>query len=406
MAERIDWKAVRDTIDLAAVVTNLRGPAPVRRGARLYWHCPLGTHEDSNPSFCVEPGKAWWKCWGCGARGDAANLVMRLTPMTFPEAVAHLTGGPMPAPLGRTARGPTATGRLAAVPASPTIAAPPSLPGRGTDSKSLSPDAAWALVAEAEARLWSPEGARALAYLSGRRRCLSHKTIHSARLGWTPSAAGVPWQPPGIVVPWFDGGRLALVKVRTPDAWRTRFPRKRRPPKYIEAFRDRPGLYPVAGVVTPGRPLILAEGEFDALLLGQELGDLASVRTLGSASARPDADVLRALLPAPRWFLATDADGAGERATAAWPAPVRRVHPPGEHKDWTDARAGGVDLRRWWGDILSGDPDPARMLAALSAAAADPDEDGLEERAAIRAEGDEPIQSESRSGGTEEGGQR
>ena len=52
-------------------------------------------------------------------------------------------------------------------------------------------------------------------------------------------------------------------------------------PKYAEAFRDRPAIYPAPAVVRPGKPLVIVEGEFDALLLGQELGDLAAVVTLG-----------------------------------------------------------------------------------------------------------------------------
>ena len=67
---RADWQAVRDTIDLAEVATRLLGPAPGRRGERgrrLWWNCPL--HEDRNPSFCVDPGKAWWNCFGCGEMG-------------------------------------------------------------------------------------------------------------------------------------------------------------------------------------------------------------------------------------------------------------------------------------------------------------------------------------------------
>src|SRR5207302_4106651 len=96
-SRRIDWKSVRDTLNLAEVATKILGPAPGRygeRGRKLWWRCPLGTHEDRNPSFCVEPGKSWWKCWGCGESGDAATLVMKVQNVSFPEAIAILTGGP------------------------------------------------------------------------------------------------------------------------------------------------------------------------------------------------------------------------------------------------------------------------------------------------------------------------
>src|SRR3954447_26775749 len=85
---RPDWSSARDTIDLAAVAPRLMGPAPGRRGERgrkLWWNCPF--HEDANPSFCVDPGKPWWRCWGCGEHGDAPGLVMKLNHVGFPEAV-------------------------------------------------------------------------------------------------------------------------------------------------------------------------------------------------------------------------------------------------------------------------------------------------------------------------------
>ncbi len=83
------------------------------------------------------------------------------------------------------------------------------------------------------------------------------------------------------------------------------------------------------------------EGEFDALCLGEALGELAAVVTLGSASARPGPGILGPMLPAVLWFIATDADEAGDKAAAGWPARARRVRPPEPFKDWTEAHQGG-----------------------------------------------------------------
>jgi hypothetical protein len=342
---RIDWKTERERIDLAVVATNLLGQPPGRRrerGRKLWWHCPLGTHKDLNPSFCVEPGKRWWKCWGCGESGDAATLVMRVEGLTFPEAVESLTCGQ------RTSRiGPTR-------PATRPAPEPPPQPTGLSEANAL------ALVEDAEARLGTPEGAKALAYLTGPRRCLTPETIRAARLGWTPQADGVACKPPGVVIPWFLGDRLALVKIRLPDAWRARFPEDTRPPKYMEAFRDPARLicYPSPATIRPGRPLVVVEGEFDALCLGEALGELAAVVTLGSASARPTRAILGGFLPAVPWFVSTDGDEAGDKAAEDWPARARRVRPPEPYRDWTEARADGVDLARWWRDVLSGNPRP------------------------------------------------
>src|SRR5262249_33015128 len=145
-------------------------------------------------------------------------------------------------------------------------------------------------------------------------------------------------------IPWFDGDRLTLVKIRQPEG---------RTPKYVEVFRDRPRLYPGSEAIRPGKPLVICEGELDALLLGQELADLgASVVTLGRASARPDPAILGLLLPASPWYLATDADQAGDHAASGWPARARRVRPP-VGKDWTDTHYAGFNrIRCFWGGIL------------------------------------------------------
>jgi hypothetical protein len=336
---RIDWKAERERTDLAAVATKLLGPAPGRRGERgrrLYWHCPF--HEDQNPSFCVEPGKGWWRCFGCGENGDAASLVMKLNGATFPEAVAFLTGGPAP------------SGKALSRPAPTPPRRPPPEPSGLPESEG------WALVETAAARLLSAEGAHALTYLTGP-RCLSLATIRAARLGWTsgvdlPKAAGGTFRAVGWVIPWFVGDRLALVKIRQPDDRR---------PKYVEAYRKPARLicYPAAAAIRPGRPLVITEGELDALVLGEVLGDLASAVTLGSASARPESVALGVMLSAPRWYVATDADSAGDKSAAEWPARARRIRPPEPFKDWSEARAGGVDLARWWRDIVAGIDRPA-----------------------------------------------
>jgi DNA primase len=334
----VDWKAERERIDLAVVATNLLGPAQGRRGEhgrRLWWLCPF--HEDRNPSFCVELGKAWWKCYGCDAHGDAADLVMRLKRVTFLEAVAYLTGGPAP----------TTPGKAPGRPRDERPVGTPSEPSGLPEADAV------ALVADAYARLWSDEGADALAYLTGP-RCLALDTIRAARLGWTPGVM-VPkrdgnrsYRVLGWVIPWFNGDRLAKVNVRQPGD---------RERKYLEAYRNPAALtcYPSPATIRPGRPLVVVEGEFDALALGEVLGELAAVVTLGSASNGPTADILTRLPSVPRLFIATDADGPGDKAAARWPARGQRVRPPEPFKDWTEARQGGVDLRLWWWrDILPG----------------------------------------------------
>jgi hypothetical protein len=222
-------------------------------------------------------------------------------------------------------------------------------------STGLSERDALAVVKDAADRLWTLEASAFLTYLTDARG-LSVATIKDAQLGWVSSlsvrrASGSgSFRVAGWVVPWFDGDRLVLLKLRQPNGFK---------PKYAEIYRYRgrhTGVYPGLGSVKPGRALVVTEGEFDCLLLAQELVDLASVVTLGSASERPTAAALARMLAASGWYLAHDRDPAGDKAADAWPAGARRVRPP-VGKDWTEAKK-GVGLRRWWGELLAGNPSP------------------------------------------------
>ena len=216
---------------------------------------------------------------------------MKLNGVTFPEAVrvvAELSG--IVAASGRSASPPPRPKTASAASKPDKAASPP--PER---SSGLPLADALALVTEAADRLREPEGTAARAYLHG--RGLTDETIRAARLGVVASVS-IPtregdrcYQARGVVIPWFERDRLALVKIRQPEGTK---------PKYVEAFRDRPRVFPDPEAIEPGRPLVVVEGEFDALLLRQELRDLATVVTLGSASSRPDPAILVDLMRPPR----------------------------------------------------------------------------------------------------------
>ncbi len=355
----IDWGTVRDRIDLADVATRLLGPAPGRRGEggrRLWWCCPF--HEDRNPSFCVEPGKMSWRCYGCGAWGDAIALVMRHNRLAFREALQFVLEGTHLALDGgsrtprRPSRNPDSRGNGQPPPAK---AAP-----EPTKPSGWAAGEARGIVDVAAELIWMPDGAQGLAYLRG--RGLDDATIRLARLGWMPSVmirtkdGKRAMKSRGVTIPWFDGDRLALVKLRQPPG---------REPRYLETYRDRPDVYPGPPLATirEGDDVVIVEGELDALLLGQELKGLAPVITTGSASSGPSRKLRTALGGAFRLFLATDADPAGDGSARHWYDRAIRIRPPGGHKDWTDAKVAGIDLRSWWisSGLLNGHhPAPGR----------------------------------------------
>lgn len=50
--------------------------------------CPF--HEETQPSFYVDPAGGFYKCFGCGAGGDVFAFLMQIEGMTFPEAAERL----------------------------------------------------------------------------------------------------------------------------------------------------------------------------------------------------------------------------------------------------------------------------------------------------------------------------
>jgi hypothetical protein len=267
----------------------------------------------------------------CAIGGDAAELVKLVNKCAFPVAVKFLADlvGVIPSRLA-----------LTPAPARPSER-PPEQPS------GLPVDEASDLVEEARRTLWGPGGEKARAYLHG--RGLTDETVRAAGLGFTPHVM-VPTKEgdrcfpfSGITIPWRDGPKLTRLKIRRIDDGK---------PRYAEAYRNRPRIFPDPANIKIGLALLLLEGEFDALLLGQEIPE-ASAITLGSASARTDPAVLSMMLRAPRWFIALDADQAGDSASAKFPARAIRVRPPAPFKDWTDTWKGGVNLGQWWRDRLT-----------------------------------------------------
>lgn len=61
-----------------------------RRGANYVGLCPF--HNEHTPSFYVHPAKNIYKCFGCGAGGDAIEFVKNYEQKTFAEAVEVIAG--------------------------------------------------------------------------------------------------------------------------------------------------------------------------------------------------------------------------------------------------------------------------------------------------------------------------
>jgi DNA primase len=49
--------------------------------------CPMPDHNENTPSFTVNPAKGIFKCFGCGASGDAINFIQVTENATYPQAI-------------------------------------------------------------------------------------------------------------------------------------------------------------------------------------------------------------------------------------------------------------------------------------------------------------------------------
>ncbi len=85
----IAQETISQIIDTARVeevigdYVNLR-----RRGVNMIGLCPF--HHEKTPSFTVSPTKGIYKCFGCGASGNAVKFLMEHEHFSYPEALKHL----------------------------------------------------------------------------------------------------------------------------------------------------------------------------------------------------------------------------------------------------------------------------------------------------------------------------
>ena len=91
---------LRDRVPLGDVVA--RHVALMRRGRELIGLCPF--HGERSPSFTVVEAKGFYKCFGCGARGDTLDFLMAIEGVDFVAAVeiaatvAGMVPGELPEP--------------------------------------------------------------------------------------------------------------------------------------------------------------------------------------------------------------------------------------------------------------------------------------------------------------------
>ena len=329
--------------------TTLRRTS-AKHGGEYSGPCPLCRR--GRDRFKVWPRLQRWACLGsaagragCDRSGDAVQYLRERDGLSYGEACDRLGQTP---DVCAHVRAPQVLSLSVAAPLTP-------------------PAAAW----QQRAREWSSfcrgqlagrQGTGAREWLA--RRGLDQATVEQAGIGYNPrdryearSLWGLPpadgdcaravWLPRGIVLPWRIEGAIWRVNVRRPlAAWQAAAGQ----PKYVGPAGFANALYGADGLA-PGKPVVLVEGEIDALTVQQTAGDVATaVATGATGGARRAAWVARLAL-APMVLVAFDADpnGAGDQAAAWWLSVLangRRLRPVGG-KDVNAMHTAGIDVRAW-----------------------------------------------------------
>lgn len=284
-----------------------------------------------------ETGRFW--CRQCDWSGDGIDYLQELRGLSFREACEELrVTHKLEAPKGRAQRRQRCSSHR------------PKASSRRQDNP---PSTAWQerareLVYEAHERLFNAEGQRARDYLH--ERGLSELVLREAGIGYLPEDSYEDpkrwslqreknvWLPRGILLPyWTDTDRIVKLNIRRPAG----------EPRYVQVpGGDAKALY-LQSEVRAGEPLVICEGEIDALSVWEATrGTYAAVATGGTSGARASLWRAHVAMAAPV-LLAFDADEGGD-SVDGWAG--RRLRPTCE--DVNAMLQAGEDIRAWIEEAL------------------------------------------------------
>ena len=89
-----------DIVDVVSPYVSLK-----KKGINWFGLCPF--HHEKTGSFSVNQNKQFFKCFGCGAHGNAVGFLMQYKGITYPEAIRELAqsvGLPVPEERGERKR--------------------------------------------------------------------------------------------------------------------------------------------------------------------------------------------------------------------------------------------------------------------------------------------------------------
>jgi hypothetical protein len=252
--------------------------------------------------------------------------------------------------------------------------------------------AASVLIARAVDCLWySEEGKQALVYLRG--RGLSDSVLKKMYIGYVPLQKDGRWYsdtfegwgldpmklspaqyakgcvrvPNGILIPWFEGATIWKLAVKRPGEEMD----------YGQVLGSAEGLYNI-GSIQYEKPAMLVEGEFDALSVMQEAGDLVACVATGSAVRGRSPRWTAELMQASFLIQSFDDDKGGHDGAVHWlntyekcfryepigakdPNDMLRAYDGNYVRDWVQAGLDTWECLQWPSSL----PEPTPTLAGV-----------------------------------------
>ena len=308
---------IKDRLDIVEVVSK---EVILKKSGSHYWGC-CPFHKEKTPSFSVNPNLGFFKCFGCGAGGDALTFIMKTQNKEFIEVIRELAekfGLEMPKNFKRS------------------------------ESKGLKEAMIKACSKAAEfynLRLLkdkNPETSKVLDYLSG--RGITKDIIEKYNLGLAPKTYETFYkkfrdefsdeilEKAGLIIKTREGDYIDRFRNRViipiqnefgeVVAFGARAIEKDQQPKYLNSSDSLIynkskllfGLYTAKDAIKQEDSVILMEGYFD-VISAQAHGIENAVASCGTSLTTDHIKLLSRYTPSRRIYLSFDTDAAGQKAT-------------------------------------------------------------------------------------------
>lgn len=319
MANSIDEliTQIKDRLDIVDVVSQ---QVILKKNGNHYWGlCPF--HKEKTPSFSVNPSRGIYKCFGCGAGGDAITFIMKTQNKEFMDVIKELAdkfGLEMPHKFHKL------------------------------ESKEIKDEMIKACAKAAEfynLRLLmdkEPETLNVIDYLTS--RGITKEIIQKYNLGIAPKAYAMFYkkfrhdfseevlEKAGLVIKTREGEYIdrfrnrVIIPIQNEFgdivAFGARAVEKDQMPKYLNSADSLIynkskllyGLYTAKDAIKRDDSVVLMEGYFD-VISAQAHGIENAVASCGTALTPDHIKLLSRYTPSRRIYLSYDTDSAGQKAT-------------------------------------------------------------------------------------------